>query len=719
MKGRFAAAWLLVFLSVGAGSQPARAQLYNYLPNCNFTFGPTTVDIVTGPDGALWFTQSNNMIGRMTTAGVATQFPIPTASSVPSGIAVGPDGNLWFTEYNGDKIGRITTGGTVTEFPLPPEGESPLGITAGPDGNLWFVAEAATSGGSVGRITTAGAVTMFPTGSTNNINDITAGPDGNLWVAAFADISKVTTAGVITPFQNGGEVALSITSGSDGNLWYVGGFSQVNRITTAGVVTHFPLPSGFFPSGGITSGTDGNLWFTVQNSSTGGTAVGRVTTAGTVTIFKNPFIGPLQGITSGPDGALWFGALASMGRLTTSGPGLGNRFLGPNSPALLDIDASGGPGPGDLSAVPTLSGNQASLVGPWETTCFDPDPPSNVLTLSNPQAGTGIFQTISRGAEQGTVGGFIAGNRPTQVSILDDSRSGTGTLLDSNADGAFDSVQGSEPGGSLNFTSSLVYADITGDGKSDYVSVPWGPLVPMFLLFRMPFTTGEPGSLPQVWLPLADTNADGTPDSVAFDLDGDGNPDPQFFMGPALAGPPIVPSGLAFFTLDPCRVFDTRNPDGPLGGPALSSGVLRNFTVTGQCGIPAGVQAISGNITVTQPGGQGHLTLFPTGGSQPVVSSMNFGAGQTRANNVIVSLDLNGRFTVSPFLLSGTTHLILDVNGYFAPGGSSAIAGPVSSSRTPSGTAPSGRAPLSAAVLAATLGLCPVSWLALKRRRRS
>ena len=53
-----------------------------------------------GPDGNLWFTErGSNNIGRITTAGVVTEFPIPTANSYPSGIAAGPDGNLWFTEF--------------------------------------------------------------------------------------------------------------------------------------------------------------------------------------------------------------------------------------------------------------------------------------------------------------------------------------------------------------------------------------------------------------------------------------------------------------------------------------------------------------------------------------------------------------------------------------------------------------------------------------------
>src|SRR5947207_15947266 len=75
-----------------------------------------------------------------------TQFPVPTAGSFPDAIAAGPDGNLWFTESNnpnnfgnrGNQIGRITTAGVVTEFVIPSVACGPAGITAGPDGNLWF-----------------------------------------------------------------------------------------------------------------------------------------------------------------------------------------------------------------------------------------------------------------------------------------------------------------------------------------------------------------------------------------------------------------------------------------------------------------------------------------------------------------------------------------------------------------------------------------------------
>ena len=58
-----------------------------------------------------------------------TESTIPTANSNPIDITAGPDGALWFTEYGGNKIGRITTSGNITEFPLP---GNPIDITAWP-----------------------------------------------------------------------------------------------------------------------------------------------------------------------------------------------------------------------------------------------------------------------------------------------------------------------------------------------------------------------------------------------------------------------------------------------------------------------------------------------------------------------------------------------------------------------------------------------------------
>ena len=96
--------------------------------------------ITSGPDGNLWFTDPNGggKISRITTAGVVTDYSVPTATSFLADITGGSDGNLWFTEQIGNKIGRITTTGVITEYVIPTTNSGPTGITSGPDGNIWF-----------------------------------------------------------------------------------------------------------------------------------------------------------------------------------------------------------------------------------------------------------------------------------------------------------------------------------------------------------------------------------------------------------------------------------------------------------------------------------------------------------------------------------------------------------------------------------------------------
>lgn len=126
---------------------------------------------------------------------------------------------------------------------------------------------------------------------------------------------------------------------------------------------------------------------------------------------------------------------------------------------------------------------------------------------------------------------------------------------------------------------------------------------------------------------------------------------------------PLPPT--VFHTLAPCRIADTRVGTGPYGGPPISAGASRAFVLAGQCGIPVSAKAVSLNVTITQPTGQGHLTAHPAGQPQPLVSVINFLAGQTRANNAIVTLGAGGAMSVFSGAPSGTVHLILDTNGYF------------------------------------------------------
>ena len=130
----------------------------------------------------------------------------------------------------------------------------------------------------------------------------------------------------------------------------------------------------------------------------------------------------------------------------------------------------------------------------------------------------------------------------------------------------------------------------------------------------------------------------------------------------------LTTSGLAFYPATPCRVADTRNATGPFGGPIMGAGSTRNFAVpSSPCGIPATAQAYSLNVTVVPPGPLGYLTAWPTGQSQPYVSTLNSSNGAVIANAAIVPAGANGAVSV---FASDATHVIIDINGYFAPPGS-------------------------------------------------
>jgi len=123
--------------------------------------------------------------------------------------------------------------------------------------------------------------------------------------------------------------------------------------------------------------------------------------------------------------------------------------------------------------------------------------------------------------------------------------------------------------------------------------------------------------------------------------------------------------GLSYRNLEPCRLLDTRNPDGPLGGPALVAGADRVFTLTGNCNVPSTAKALAVNLAVTSPTTAGNLRLYPAGAPLPDASSINYAAGQTRSNNAVVALDGMGRMAVRCAQASGSAHFILDVFGYF------------------------------------------------------
>ena len=134
----------------------------------------------------------------------------------------------------------------------------------------------------------------------------------------------------------------------------------------------------------------------------------------------------------------------------------------------------------------------------------------------------------------------------------------------------------------------------------------------------------------------------------------------------------VSPAGsltsVQFVPVTPCRVVDTRLANGAFGGPELPAGSTRNFVIpSGACNIPAGATAYSLNVTVVPAAGLGFLSIWPSGETQPNVSTLNSDS-RTKANAAIVPAGSNGAVSV---YVSDTTHVILDINGYFTPASAS------------------------------------------------
>jgi hypothetical protein len=138
-----------------------------------------------------------------------------------------------------------------------------------------------------------------------------------------------------------------------------------------------------------------------------------------------------------------------------------------------------------------------------------------------------------------------------------------------------------------------------------------------------------------------------------------------YFADPVTSG-----TNLVYYPLTPCRVIETRAdyraPAGPFGPPAMAKGETRRFRfpATPYCTVPPGATAYSATLTVVPPAPLPFMTLWPAGGSQPNVSSINSFAGRILANNVIVPASQDGSIDVYAF---DRTDFIVDINGYFAP----------------------------------------------------
>ncbi|HKY76707.1 MAG TPA: hypothetical protein VJS45_11225, partial [Acidimicrobiia bacterium] len=248
---------------------------------------PSSPDAPPPPPGS----PGGPAVGRISADGTVTEFPLPAANRNgvfssgpyspgseinPRGIMAGPDGAMWFVESGGDQIGRITTDGVITEYPLPrrdTERSWPTGPILGPDKALWFYESYAGKLGRIDPVTKVITERPVELGHFTSAMDMpqfwdmVRGPDGGFY---FTDqvktIARVTTTGKLTRFAIApADGVRSMVAGPDGQIWFAAQRSPgLFRMTTKGAVTHLWTPTGapraWESFGGMALGSDGAVW---------------------------------------------------------------------------------------------------------------------------------------------------------------------------------------------------------------------------------------------------------------------------------------------------------------------------------------------------------------------------------------------------------------------------------------------------------------------------
>ncbi len=631
-----------------------------------------------------------------------TNFIGPNGYLPVAGITLGADGNFYGTTFDGGvgngssacaptqgcgTVFKVTPTGTLTTLysfcsqPSCADGSYPYaGLALGADGNLYGTTESGGTGcsssggcGTVFKITPSGTLTtLYSFCTQQNCQDgdapaaaLLLASDGNFYgttnfggTGYYGTVFKITPGGTLTTLYNfcshvscfdGSQPAASLIQATDGNLYgttSAGGISGVGtvfRITLAGALStlhSFNGTQGADPVAALVQASDGNFYGTTQaggglsldcQPSSCGT-VFQITPGGAFALLHsfsgvdggNAGAGLMQAADGNLYGTTWNGGVGSYG-------------------ALFKITTLG-----MLTKVYDFNPYDAS-VGPRGTLLQAPD--------------GGFYGTASAGghslAQGGTVFRLVL---PLQfVSVppcrLVDTRQ-TGGPIEGGTARNFNIAQLGGCGIPASAAAYSLNVTAAPNGPLSYLTVwPQGESQPdVSTLNSLDGRTKANAAIVasvnnSVSVYVSDTT------DVILDIDG-------YFTPPNS-------QTLQFYPLTPCRLVDTRQANGPLGGPRLAAQQERDFPLLTSSCIPSGVNPVAYSLNITAvPNPQlqplGYLTVWPAGQPQPDVSTLNNPTATVVANAAVAAAGQNGEVAVYPY---DTTDLLIDINGYFAAPG--------------------------------------------------
>jgi len=529
--------------------------------------------------------------------------------------------------------------------------------------------------------------------------------DGNFYgttqgggVSGNGTVFKLTPGGTLTTLYSfggtdGSAPRAGLIQATDGTFYGTtaqggpGGFGTVFKITPGGILTtlhSFVGSDGETPVAALLQATDGNLYGTTSEGGASGYYPSdgtfyTITTGGTLTTlrtFNQYYDGaePLTAVIQANDGFFYGTTYTGNaggwpgGELFTISASGNTEFVG--SPSSNGANPWG-------ALIQATDGNlygTASAAGAYGygTVFVDGIPLSYWTAIhsftgadgSSPRAG--LIQA-SDGNFYGTTFSGGANNRGTVFQI---TSAGALTTLHS-----FTGADGANPQAALiqatdgNLYGTTVSGGAHGNGTVFELQVPVTYTITVSTSGNGTVTSTDglincPGICTSSYPPNTPVTLNATPDRgwVFGGWDGAcvGTASCTLTMTQNLAAGAVFSQALQMAPVTPCRLVDTRQMGGPIQG-----GTAQTFAITqlGNCNISTTAAAYSLNVTVVPHGPLGYLTIWPTGQSQPVVSTMNSTDGRTKANAAIVPAGANGAVSV---FASNTADVVLDINGYFA-----------------------------------------------------
>jgi hypothetical protein len=246
---------------------------------------------------------------------------------------------------------------------------------------------------------------------------------------------------------------------------------------------------------------------------------------------------------------------------------------------------------------------------------------------------------------------------PTRIL---DTRTGTGGVSAPVGPGQTINVQvaGSTGSGIPATGVSAVILNVTATGATapSFLTVyPTGTIQP--LASNLNFVTGQ--TVPNRVVVAVGINPQTTTGGWVSIYNGAGSVDVIADVGGWFTdGTDPAATGAAFVGMTPTRLIDTRNGHGPIG--AVGTLIL---PIAGQNGVPATAKAVVLNVTVTNPTAPSFLTVWPDGATLPLASDLNYVAGLTVPNLVVVKVGTAG--AVDFYNGAGSTDLIVDIVGWY------------------------------------------------------